>query len=258
MESGSRFSRCLLEQRNDESRRANRLHRRTVLIAILIQAVVLGLLMLRPLLGAAADQLMVARFIPLPPWKGAPGSAKPEPPRPASAHHIRLENYTVPPHIWMPAAPHDVDVNCDDAPDIGPDIDVPGGQGIEDQQGLLPAMGFTSSFRPAPPAPPREVDAPPRKPKFVPSDLQQALLVTRIDPVYPVLAKQIRLEGTVVIRAIIAKDGSVQSAEILSGHPLLSHAAMDAIVQWRYRPTSLRGEPIEVETLITVIFKMHE
>jgi len=256
MDSGNRFSRCLLEQKDDQSRQARQLRRRTVLIAILIQAVVLGLLMLRPLFGASADQLMIARFIPLPPWKGAPESPKPDRPRPASAHHVQLHVDAAPLHIWMPVTRHDVDVDCDEAPDIGPDIDLPGGPGIGDLQGLLPAMGLTSSFRSAPPAPPREVESPSRKLKFVPSDLQQALLVTRIEPVYPILAKQMRLEGTVVIRAIIAKDGSVQYAEVLSGHRLLAHAARDAIVQWRYRPTLLRGDPIEVETLITVIFRI--
>lgn len=256
MESRNPFSRCLLEQKDEASRQARRLRRRTVLVAILIQAVVLGLLMLRPLLGASVDQLMISRLIPLPPWKGAPESGKPERPRPASAHHIHLNGYTVPPHIWMPATPHDVDLDCDDAPDIGPDIDIPGGPGIGDPQGLLPALGLPGYASPMPPAPPREADPPSRKPRFVPSDLQQALLLTRVEPVYPVLAKQIRLEGTVVIRAIIAKDGSIESAEILSGHPLLALAAREAILQWRYHPTLLRGEPIEVETLITVIFRI--
>lgn len=82
------------------------------------------------------------------------------------------------------------------------------------------------------------------------------MLVVRVEPQYPVLARQIRLEGTVQIRAIIARDGSVQSLEVLSGHLLLAKAARDAILQWRYRPTLLRGQPIEVETLVTVRFKM--
>jgi len=80
--------------------------------------------------------------------------------------------------------------------------------------------------------------------------------VTRVDPRYPPLAKQIHLEGIVEIRAIIAKDGTVQSLEILSGHVLLAKAAQDAILQWRYRPTLLRGKPVEVETLITVKFRL--
>ena len=82
------------------------------------------------------------------------------------------------------------------------------------------------------------------------------MLVTRVEPQYPGIAKQAHIEGVVQLRAVIAKDGSVQSLEVLSGNILLAKAARDAIVQWRYRPTLLRGEPVEVETLITVIFKM--
>jgi protein TonB len=100
------------------------------------------------------------------------------------------------------------------------------------------------------------VETPPPGPRVVPPEIQQALLVVRVEPQYPVLAKQIHLEGTVQIRAIIGKDGSVQSAEILSGHPWLAAAARDAILRWRYRPTLLRGEAVEVETLVTVIFRL--
>ena len=100
------------------------------------------------------------------------------------------------------------------------------------------------------------MERPQRGPLIVVPEIQQARLVVRVEPQYPALAKQIRLEGTVQIRAVIGKDGTVQSVEILSGHPLLARAAQDAILRWRYTPTLLRGEPVEVETLITVIFKM--
>jgi len=261
METGNRFSQCLLDRKDEESRRAKRLRRRTVLIAILIQALALGLLMLRPLFGASADRLMIARLVPLPPWKGTPARQETERHPPATVRHLFVTNFPVHSDFWPAAIRHDVDVNlnCDDAPDIGPDIDTPGISGFGDPNGLLSSMGSSGDRRPFLPVPPREVETPPRKPKLVlvPPEIQEARLVTRVDPVYPVLAKQIRLEGTVVIRAIIAKDGDVESAQILSGHPWLANAAMEAILRWRYRPTLLRGEPIEVETLITVIFRMH-
>jgi protein TonB len=86
--------------------------------------------------------------------------------------------------------------------------------------------------------------------------VQEALLVNRVVPAYPELARQIRLEGTVRLQAVIGRDGTVQSLEILSGHPILARAAVAAVREWRYRPTLLRGEPVEVETLITVIFTL--
>jgi protein TonB len=85
-----------------------------------------------------------------------------------------------------------------------------------------------------------------------------AMLVNRVQPVYPPLARQTRISGTVRLHAIIGKDGSVQQLEVLSGHPLLVQAALDAVRQWRYRPTLLNGEPVEVDTTIDVIFSLNQ
>jgi protein TonB len=86
--------------------------------------------------------------------------------------------------------------------------------------------------------------------------VEQAQLVSRIEPQYPVLAKETRTQGTVFLRAIISREGRITSLEVLSGHPLLVREALDAVRQWRYRPTLLNGEPVEVETSITVIFRL--
>ncbi len=256
MENGNRFSRCLLDQKNEESRQAKRLRRRTVLLAILIQLLVLGLLLLRPLFGAPAAELTLARFIPLPPWKG-PGGARP-PQRHHTASFPRRFHDVLPRPVFYlhPLAHTAVNVEHGDAPDISPAITGPPGGGFGDPNGLIPLEGLLSPVRQNPPAPPPEANAPPPKPRLVPSEIQQARLVTRIEPQYPALAKQIRLEGTVVIRAVIANDGTVESLETLSGHPLLARAAMDAIVRWRYRPTLLNGQPVEVEILITVTYRL--
>lgn len=85
----------------------------------------------------------------------------------------------------------------------------------------------------------------------------EAQLIRRVEPQYPALAKQTKTEGTVRIHAIISRDGRITSLDILSGHPLLVQAALEAVSQWRYRPTMLNGEPVEVETSITVIFRLH-
>ena len=132
-----------------------------------------------------------------------------------------------------------------------------GGGGLGDPNGLIPLEGPAGPPRPSPPPPPRGKEEPPRRPRWVAPEIQQALLLVRVDPQYPVLARQIRLEGTVEIRAIISRDGSVRSVEILSGHLLLAQAARDAVLRWRYQPTLLNGQPVEVETLITVHFRLH-
>ena len=75
-------------------------------------------------------------------------------------------------------------------------------------------------------------------------------------PVYPPLARQARIQGNVVLHAIIDKDGKVAQLEVISGHPLLVQSALDAVKQWRYKPTLLNGDPVEVDTTITVTFTM--
>jgi protein TonB len=82
------------------------------------------------------------------------------------------------------------------------------------------------------------------------------MLIHRVEPLYPPVARQTRIQGTVQLHAVIARDGSIASLEALSGHPLLIRAALDAVRQWRYRATLLGSEPVEVETYITVIFKL--
>ena len=85
-----------------------------------------------------------------------------------------------------------------------------------------------------------------------------ASLINRVQPVYPPLARQTRISGTVRLHAIISKSGAVQQLEVISGHPLLVQAALDAVRQWRYRPTTLNGEPVEVDTTIDVIFSLNQ
>jgi periplasmic protein TonB len=86
--------------------------------------------------------------------------------------------------------------------------------------------------------------------------VMQARLVHRVEPEYPAAAKILRVSGTVELRARIGTDGSVRQLEVVSGNPILARAASDAVQQWRYQPTRLNGQPVEVETCITVNFVM--
>jgi periplasmic protein TonB len=79
-------------------------------------------------------------------------------------------------------------------------------------------------------------------------------LIRRVQPVYPPLARSARIQGPVVLSALISKSGTIENLHALSGHPMLVPAAIDAVSQWRYRPYILNSEPIEVETQITVNF----
>ena len=89
------------------------------------------------------------------------------------------------------------------------------------------------------------------------SHAEEGLLIRQIKPTYPPLAKQTRIQGTVVLQAIIARDGTIQQLRVASGHPILTQAAVEAVQQWRYRPYLLNGEPVEVETQITVNFTLN-
>jgi protein TonB len=87
-------------------------------------------------------------------------------------------------------------------------------------------------------------------------EVQDALLVHRIVPAYPSIAKQTRTQGTVVLTAVISREGRVAQLQVISGNVLLVQAAVDAVKQWRYRPTMLNGEPVEVLTTIEVNFRL--
>ena len=86
--------------------------------------------------------------------------------------------------------------------------------------------------------------------------VSQGLLIKKVQPPYPPLARQARIQGQVVLQAEISKDGSIQNLRLISGHPMLAPAAIEAVKQWKYKPYYLNGEPVEVETQITVIFSL--
>ena len=90
----------------------------------------------------------------------------------------------------------------------------------------------------------------------MPASELQSLLISEVQPVYPPLAQQAHVQGLVVLRAVIGKEGRVQSLKLVKGHPLLVNASMDAVKQWRYRPYYLNGRPVEVETTINVNFSL--
>jgi protein TonB len=89
-------------------------------------------------------------------------------------------------------------------------------------------------------------------------NVQQAMLVSQPHPIYPPLAKQARISGTVTLNAVIGKDGHIANLAVAKGHPLLIQAALDAVKNWIYKPTLLNGEPVEVATTIDVNFTLSQ
>jgi protein TonB len=86
--------------------------------------------------------------------------------------------------------------------------------------------------------------------------VSEGLLLERVNPSYPEIAKRLHIAGTVALAATISKTGRIEDLRVLSGHPMLREAAIEAVKNWRYRPYSLNGEPVEVETTIEIHFTL--
>jgi len=225
----------------------------TVVLSMVIQVSLLGILVLIPLIYTEAlPKAMLSTMLVAPP------PPPPPPPPPAATQivkvkpqvHLMQNNQLVAPKV----IPKEVKIIKEEAePDpgaMGMTGGVPGGVAGGSMGGVLGGVIGGAGGAPAPPKPNvtriRQGGA-----------VTQASLINRVQPVYPPLARQTRVSGTVRLHAIISKDGSVQQLEVLQGHPLLVQAALDAVRQWRYRPTLLNGEPVEVDTTIDVIFSLN-
>ena len=224
----------------------------TVVVSMIVQVTLLGILILIPLIYTEAlPKAMLSTMLVAPP----PPPPPPPPPQPAQIVkvkpqvHLMQNNQLVAPKV----IPKEVKIIKEEAePDpgaMGMTGGVPGGVAGGSMGGVLGGVIGGSG---APP-PPRPTQTRIRQGGAVTA----ASLINRVQPVYPPLARQTRVSGTVRLHAIISKEGTVQQLEVMSGHPLLVQAALDAVRQWRYRPTLLNGEPVEVDTTIDVIFSLN-
>jgi protein TonB len=117
-----------------------------------------------------------------------------------------------------------------------------------------PGVGGGDPFGPRPPV---TVVHPPAPASLrLPSRLVESTILYKTIPQYPAIAKAARQEGTVVLQAMISKSGTIEHLQVVSGPPMLQEAALDAVKTWRYRPYLLNDQPIEVETMVRVIFKL--
>ena len=225
----------------------------TVVLSAIIQAGILGILILIPLIYTEAlPKGMLTTFLvppPPPPPPPPPAAAAPKIVKPVARliHNGQMMAPTVIPKkvemIKEEELPPDVGA-------VGVVGGVPGGVPGGQAGGVLGGIiGGTGSALPPPPkAAPSRIR--------VGGNVAAAKLIRQVTPVYPTIAKTAHISGTVVLHAIIAKDGTIQELTYVSGPPLLMRNAMDAVRQWRYNPTLLNGEPVEVDTTISVVFTL--
>jgi periplasmic protein TonB len=222
----------------------------TVALSMGVQVLFLAILILIPLIYTEALPRTLMSSILL-----APPPPPPPPPPPAAvvirkpvAHLMDAGKLVTP-----KAIPKDLKVIKEEPePDMGAGMvgGVPGGVAGGSAGGVL--GGVIGGAGTAPPPPPKAT----LKRVTVGGNVQAARLVNRVQPLYPPLARQTRISGTVKLHAIIGKNGAVEQLQVVSGHPLLVQSALDAVRQWRYQPTLLNGEPVEVDTEIDVIFSL--
>ncbi len=226
----------------------------TVALSTIIQVGLLGILVLIPLIYTEAlPKTMLTTLLVAPP----PPPPPPPPPAMTPVKIVKPVARLIQAGKLMAPRAIPKQVNIIKEQELPPDVavvgvqggvpgGVPGGQAGGVLGGIIGGVG--SNLPPPPKEAPKRIR--------VGGQVQTAKLVNKVTPVYPALAKQARISGTVRLQAVIAKDGSVVELQVLSGHPLLQQAALDAVRQWRYQPTLLNGEPVEVVTTVDVIFSL--
>ncbi len=247
------FSDVLLET-NDLQR-----HRRTLsaVLSFVVQCVLLGFLIIVPLMFTDVlpqQQLLTFLMAPPPPPPPPPAASV------AAAKVVKVvESDILNGRLRAPSKiPQNVQmIREDEAP---PDLSgggVPGGVpgGIPGGQ-LGGVIGGILSSTPSAANVPRLAMPVAAKRIRISQGVTEGRLIQKVEPPYPKLAQAARIQGQVVLAAIISKTGEIQNLVLVSGHPLLAPAAIEAVKQWRYRPYLLNGEPVDVETTITETFQL--
>jgi protein TonB len=237
---------CFVEGNVEQRNRERRIRRRALLISIATQSAILTAIILVPLFGKP-QHLAFANMTPIPPYYHSNAPER----RNATTQQAPQHKRNIFSNVFSP--PHRIPDRIDESPE--PASPEPPGTPSGSGPGT-PCAGCIAlddnRHQPAPPA-----DVRPQTPhRLVMTHLESAMLIHRIEPVYPPLARQTHREGQVELRAIIATDGTIQSLQVVSGDALFLRSAADAVGQWRYRPTVLNGQPVEIETYITVIYTL--
>jgi len=227
--------------------------RATIPLAYIFEVTLIGVGVLIPLIYTQALPKTVMQISLL-----APPPPPPPPPPPTPAAPVRVirkvtaEDLMRAPTV-IPKAVAKINEQQPPPEASGVVGGVPGGMPGGTPGGVLGSI--LAGVAPPPPPPPR-AETPKRI--RVGGQVEAAKAIFKPTPEYPPLAKMARIQGTVRLEAIISKDGSIQDLKVISGHPLLVQSAMGAVQKWRYQPTLLNGEPVEVVTEIDVNFTLSE
>jgi periplasmic protein TonB len=244
------LGRCLVEGDPAVTSLARRARRKAFGASLALETSLLALILIVPLLTGVArpplGKILQQNPIFLGAWH-AHGPVQQVAP-PATVHPPSISNPFAEPH---PISGVTVRPIYSEGPE-GPGSDIPGPYGPGEIQVI------DLGRQPLPVEPPRVVPPPQqeKRPVKVSGGVMQAQLISRVEPRYPPLAVQTRQSGTVVLHAIISRDGRIDALQVVSGSPFFVQAALEAVRQWRYRPTMLDGEPVEVETTISVEFRL--
>ena len=234
---------CLVEGDPEQRARERRVRRKALITSVLLQAGVLAALILVPLF-AKPEHFVTAIATPIPPYGHVDGQTHTaERPR-TEVRHICVTCFNSHP------ASLDKDNREEASSPEEPSQDIGAG---------VPAVPCPSCIDIPTAGPQTPIISEPRRqrPQVVHTRIDPAMLIHRVEPVYPTLARQLGRAGRVELRAIIATDGTIQSLQVVSGDPLFYQSALDAVRQWRYTPTVLNGEAVEVDTFITVIYNIN-
>ena len=220
----------------------------TSIVSFFGQFLLLGILILIPLIYTEAlpkTQLMTFLVAPPPP-------PPPPPPPAAVVKVVKIQSDLVNGQLRQPTKiPQKVQIiKEEEAPPAmagGVMGGVPGGVPGGSMNGVIGGMINSTSAIP-------KVATPQRV--RVSSGVSAGNLIRRVQPNYPPLARQARIQGTVILQAEISKEGTIQNLQLISGHPMLAPAAIEAVKQWRYKPYLLNGEPVAVDTQVVVNFTL--
>jgi protein TonB len=236
-------------------RNRNTNKRYTIVFSLLLQISTICILVLVPLVYTQSlpnTQLKSMLVAPAPPPRSA------APPPAAVKITTRAEPRLLNAHTLL--APRVIPKTINPVNDIAaPDVSVFGATGADtNPNGGIPGiLGSTTASAPpalVPPAKPKTASGPMR----IGGVVAEANIIRKIQPVYPALARSARIQGTVEFTAIISKEGAIENLQLIHGHPLLVNAAREAVLEWRYRPTLLNGQPVEVLTTITGKFMLSQ
>lgn len=243
---------CLVDSDAESLARARRLRRKALVASLILEGALIAAMLLVPLVTPG---VLPRQFIetPMPPFRGGSATAS-HPHHAVNAprnYHPRTVCLFCPPRMDHPHADDNANLH---PPDVNDGYSGPGSAGDASLPGgwTLIDGGSGTGKPPTIPSKPESPKQP--RPVTRTSDVMEAMLIYRVQPVYPPLARAARMSGAVVLHAIIARDGRIRDLEAISGNPLFAQAARAAVREWRYRPTLLNNQPVEVETYITVKF----